>query len=133
MKGFLDEDATIEFVLELHTKVVAATGGSFGIRSLGLLESALKRASASFDGKEFYDDLVSKCAAICHSIISNHPFVDGNKRTGIYVLLVLLQYNDFGIEYTEDELVKLGFDIASGKLVVEDIDTWIRMHHQDGE
>ena len=74
---------TPEQVLFIHSRLVAETGGSHGVRDLGLLESAVARPRATFDGKELYPDLFTKTAVLMDSLINNHPFLDGNKRTGI--------------------------------------------------
>ncbi|WP_337961242.1 type II toxin-antitoxin system death-on-curing family toxin [Caloramator sp. mosi_1] len=116
----------ISFILKMYMKMVEATGGTYGIRSIELLESAIENSKITFEGIELYPTVEEKCANICYSIINNHPFVDGNKRMGIYIMLVLLEYNNVYIEYTQEELVKLGLDIACGSLRQKDIVNWIK-------
>lgn len=112
-------------ILSLHQKMIKTTGGSSGIRDIDLLQSAIQNAFATFDGHELYPDIKDKIVTICFSIINNHPFIDGNKRMGIYVLLILLQYNNINLTYTEDDLVDLGMGIAEGRLNRKDIIEWL--------
>ena len=81
---------TLEDLLEIHRRVIESTGGSDGIRSIPLLDSAVARPQATFGGIDLYPALPEKAAALLHSIISNHPFVDGNKRTGFTAMDVFL-------------------------------------------
>ncbi|MCX7695387.1 MAG: type II toxin-antitoxin system death-on-curing family toxin [Caloramator sp.] len=104
----------IPFILKMYKKMIEMTGGTYGLRSLELLESAIENSKMTFEGVDLYPSVEEKCANICYSIINNHPFVDGNKRMGIYIMLVLLEYNNVYIKYTQEELVKLGLDIACG-------------------
>lgn len=99
-----------------------------GVRDNSLLDSALNAPFQTFDGKELYPALLSKAAVMCRSIISNHPFVDGNKRTGIHVMLIFLELNGIEIQYTQDELIELGLGIASGQLSSDDILNWLIEH-----
>jgi len=118
----------LDNIITLHKKMIRATGGLSGIRDINLLQSAIFNAQATFDGIDLYPNLESKCAAVCYGVINNHPFVDGNKRMGIYLLLILLEYNDYIIEYSEDELVELGFGIAKDTISRDDIVLWIKKH-----
>ncbi|CAB1242702.1 Toxin Doc [Clostridiaceae bacterium BL-3] len=119
---------SLEYIIKLHDKMIDSTGGSKGIRDMELLKSSVENSRATFGGKDLYPTAESKCANICFNIIKNHAFVDYNKRTGIYVMLMLLEYNNIKLEFTQKELVDLGVDIASGKLNQEDIITWIVNH-----
>ena len=119
---------SIEQVCKLHEKMSFATGGESGIRDLSLLESALNNAFTTFDGIELYPSVEEKCANICYCLVSNHPFVDGNKRIGIYVMLVLLEYNDISLHFTQRDLIELGLGIAEGRYRQEYIMNWIRQH-----
>ena len=84
---------TPEQVLFIHSRLVGETGGSHGVRDLGLLELAVARPKATFDNKELYPDLCTKAAALMDLLINNHPFVDGNKRTGVTAALLFLRIN----------------------------------------
>jgi death on curing protein len=118
----------IENIILFHKKIVNQTGGSDGIRDLGLIESALNRALMTFDGKELYESLEMKIAVIAHGLISNHGFIDGNKRIGIAVMILLLKMNNIMITYTQQELISLGLGVAEGKFKEKDILAWIERH-----
>lgn len=119
---------TIEYILKLHKKMIDATGGLDGIRSIELLNSAVENSKSTFDGVDLYSTIEEKCANICYSMVSNHPFADGNKRTGLYAMLVLLEYNGIKLAFSQEELINLGFDIAKGLLKQQDIVDWIYSH-----
>lgn len=87
--------------LSVHEMMIKATGGSVGVRDMSLLQSALNAPFQAFEGKEVYPSILSKAAAMCRSVISNHPFVDGNKRTGIHVMLIFLEINGVQPDYTQ--------------------------------
>ena len=121
---------TVEAVLLLHRKLIEQTGGSNGIRSMPLIESALGRAMTSFAGEEAHKTLAAKAAAIGCGLVKNHGFVDGNKRIGIAVMLLVLRRNHFVLTYSQTELTNLGMDIATGQADVEQVITWIEAHAQ---
>ena len=115
-------------VLLLHQIIGEATGGTIGIRDEGLLDSALEGIYAGFDGKEFYPSKEEKGARLGYTLISNHAFVDGNKRIGIYVMLAFLEMNGIRINCTDDELVNIGLSVASGSMSYEDLYAWVMNH-----
>ena len=119
---------TIQQVLHLHQKMAKATGGEDGVRSLELLESAICNAFATFDGNDLHENIEDKASSICFSVINNHPFIDGNKRMGIYIMLVILELNEIKISYTQNELIILGLTAAKGELKQQDIYIWIENH-----
>ncbi len=119
---------TKQQVLSVHEMMIKATGGLSGTRDIGLLQSALNAPFQAFGGKEIYPSLLSKAAAMCRSFISNHPFIDGNKRTGIHVMLIFLEVNGVQPDYTQEELIDLGLGIAAGNLDVNDILNWLSEH-----
>jgi death-on-curing protein len=84
---------TSEQILFIHARLITETGGSHGVRDLGLLESAVARPQATFGVKELYPDVFVKTAALLDSLINNHPFLDGTKRTGITAAALFLQAN----------------------------------------
>jgi death on curing protein len=108
-----------------HTKTIEKTGGSKGIRDIGLIESALNKPFQTFDGKDLYNSVVDKISAITFSLISNHGFIDGNKRIGVAVMLFLLRVNNIEIKYSQKDLVDLGLGVASGKIKESGINEWI--------
>lgn len=119
---------TEQQVLSVHEMMVKATGGSDGVRDMSLLRSAINAPFQAFGGKEIYPSLLSKAAAMCRSVVSNHPFVDGNKRTGIHVMLIFLEVNGVQTDYTQEELIDLGLGIAAGELDVNAVLNWLSEH-----
>ena len=114
-----------EKVLLLHKLITEETGGDPSLRDVALLNSALESAFATFDGVELYPSKEEKGARIAFSLISNHAFVDGNKRIGMYVLLTFLETNGIKIRPTNDEVARVGLAIASGKMTCEELLDWI--------
>ena len=117
-----------EKVKLLHQLMAEATGGSVGVRDEGLLDSAIEGAFASFDGVELYPSKEEKAAKLGYSLISNHAFVDGNKRIGVYVMLSFLELNGIHIEATDEDVVSLGLGVADGSMEQKDILDWIHKH-----
>ena len=117
-----------EEILIFHKKIIKQTGGLYGVRDIGLIESALNRASVTFDGIELYKSIEDKISVITYGLIKNHGFVDGNKRIGVSTMLLLLRINDIQIHYTQNELVQLGLGIADGSLDEKEINKWIKSH-----
>jgi death on curing protein len=118
----------IENILIFHKKIVSKTGGSEGVRDLGLIESALSRGLMTFDGRDLYESIEMKISVIAHSLISNHGFIDGNKRIGVAILILLLKLNDIEIRYTQQEIIDIGLGVAEGKINENDILEWIKTH-----
>ena len=117
-----------EKVLLLHQLLAEATGGSIGVRDEGLLDSALEQAFSGFGDTDFYPSKEEKGARLGFSLISNHAFVDGNKRIGIYIMLAFLEMNGIRINCTDDELVYIGLSIADGSMGYEQLLQWVRDH-----
>ena len=117
-----------EKVKLLHQLMAEATGGSVGVRNEGLLDSAIEGAFATFDGVELYPSKEEKAAKLGYSLISNHAFVDGNKRIGVYVMLSFLELNGIHIEATDKDVVSLGLGVADGSMEQKDILDWIHKH-----
>ncbi len=117
-----------EKVLLLHRLLIEATGGTDGVRDIGLLDSALESAYATFDGKELFPSKEEKAARLGVGLVSNHAFVDGNKRVGMYVLLSFLEVNGIQIEATNEEVVEAGLALARGDMKYEGLLTWILEH-----
>ena len=114
-----------EKVLLLHKLITEETGGDPNIRDLALLDSALESAFQTFDGQELYLTKEEKGARIGYALISNHAFVDGNKRIGMYVLLTFLEVNGIRIYPSEEEVVRVGLAVASGEMKYEELLEWI--------
>ena len=117
-----------EKVLLLHQLIIAETGGSSELRDIGLLDSALKGCFQSFGGQELYPTKEEKGARLGYSLISNHAFVDGNKRIGMYVMLTFLEVNGIHMECTNEEVVEAGLSVASGTMDYDALLQWVRDH-----
>ena len=115
-------------VLLLHKLIAQETGGSIGIRDEGLLESALEAAFSGFGDQEFYPTKEEKGARLGYNLISNHAFVDGNKRIGMYVMLTFLEVNGIHMDCTNDDVSETGLAIASGKMDYEALLQWVKEH-----
>jgi len=122
------ETISVEDVILFHEKIIQATGGSDGVRDRGVIESALNRAQQTFDGKDLYEGIEKKVAVTCYSLVKNHGFVDGNKRIGVAVMLLLLRLNRIKVQYPQAELVELGLQSAAGEITEEEIEHWIVRH-----
>jgi death on curing protein len=118
----------IDFVVYLHSLVIDEHGGANGIRDNGLLESAINRPYATFDSVELYPDAVDKAAAILESILINHPFIDGNKRTGYVLMRLMLMEYDYDITASQDEKYSFVIEVTEGKHTIDTIKEWIKNH-----
>ena len=116
-----------EQILFIHARLVQETGGENGIRDLGLLRSAAARPQATFDQADLYPDIFSKAAALFQSLVNNHPFVDGNKRTGITSTVIFLQINGYSFQTSQDEMVSFTLSVAQGVETIESISSWLAM------
>jgi len=119
---------SISEVLELHERIIASSGGTTGVRDLGALESAVSQPHATFDQKDLYPDLVTKAAALCFSLVMNHPFLDGNKRIGHAAMETFLILNGMEIESSIDDQEKTILNLASGKLDRAGFTDWLKKH-----
>lgn len=109
----------------LHKLIAEETGGSIGVRDEALLESALEGAFAGFSGKEFYPTKEEKGARLGYTLISNHAFVDGNKRIGMYVMLTFLEVNGIHMDCTNEEVATVGLAVADGSMDYESLLMWV--------
>ncbi len=116
---------TLEQIIVIHYEIIIQFGGSDGIRDLALLESALYRPQSTFQGNDLYPTLFDKAAALIHSIILNHPFIDGNKRTGMLSGLQFLEENNIQANIDNEELVNVTLKIESKQFKIQDIATWL--------
>ena len=117
-----------ETVERLHARVAEMTGGDPSLRSEALLESALGQAYQTFGGEELYKTEEEKAAALCRSLIGNHPFTDGNKRTGVLLLLTHLSLSGRRLTAENEDVIALGLRAAEGKMTAEDILAWVFAH-----
>lgn len=117
-----------ERVLLLHKLIAAETGGAVGVRDMGLLESALEGVFATYDGQELYPAKEEKGARLGYTLISNHAFVDGNKRIGMYAMLTFLEVNGIRMDCTNEDVVGVGLAVAAGTMSYEELRNWVREH-----
>ena len=117
-----------EKVLLLHQLIAEETSGAVGLRDEALLESALENAFAGFGDQEFYPTKEEKGARLGYTLVSNHAFVDGNKRIGMYIMLTFLEVNGVKIDCTNEELVEVGLSLAAGTMDYEELLNWVRTH-----
>jgi len=115
-------------VLEIHRDQIERYGGQPGIRDLDLLQSALAMPAAGFGDRYLHEDLLEMAAAYLFHIARNHPFVDGNKRTGAVVALVFLSLNDIEIDAEEDPFEQVVLAAAEGKWGKADVAAFLRDH-----
>lgn len=107
---------SIDFVIKEHTKLTKLTGGSNGIRDIGILESAFNAPFMTFDNEDLYVSDIDKIAKLTYSIIKNHPFIDGNKRAGMHIMLILLSINHYPLWFSVNDIVMCGTGLADGSI-----------------
>ncbi|MDE6111316.1 MAG: type II toxin-antitoxin system death-on-curing family toxin [Eubacterium sp.] len=117
-----------EKILLLHQVMAEATGGDVGVRDDALLESAIENIYATFDGIELYPSKEEKAARLGYSLISNHAFVDGNKRIGMYIMISFLELNGIRIDASNEDVVELGLSVADSTANYDSILNWINKH-----
>lgn len=117
---------TVKDVILLHNLAIDNFGGSHGIRDFGLLESAVMRPQASFGGQDLYETIFLKIAAMLHSLLLNHMFVDGNKRTAMFAAMTCLELNNYTFNAPQKEVVKTAMWIENQKPSLEEIAAWLK-------
>lgn len=120
---------TKEQVISIHSSLIKASGGTDGVRDEGLLESALESPFQTFDGHDLYPSIIQKAARIGYSLVSNHSFIDGNKRIGIHIMLVFLAINGIDISCTQEDLIKIGLSLADDTMTFEELSVWLSSHN----
>lgn len=123
-----DNGLSIEQVLFIHDTLINTTGGAHGVRDLSLLVAAVRRPQAGLADRALYPTVHEKAAALLQSLIMNHPFIDGNKRTGITAAAVFLEMNDVYLTASSNELEDFAIHVATQSLSVADIVVWLRQH-----
>lgn len=118
----------IQDILNLHKKSIEDFGGSGGIRDLGLLESAIARPFQTFGGEDLYPSAYEKAAALAESLIINHPFVDGNKRTGMLAMAAFLLENNISLNVASDVLYKFIISVSTGEKLFDQIVEWLKQN-----
>jgi len=116
----------LEQILRIHERQIERFGGSAGVRDRGALEAAVSRPQATFGGDDLYLDPAAKAAALMHSLVANHPFVDGNKRTAAMSAELFLLWNGFELQTDEDDFEAVTMATARGELGAEEIAIWFR-------
>ena len=117
-----------EQIINHHKQLIDDTGGSHGLRDEGLLDSAYNAPFQRFDNQELFPTIQQKSARLAYGLIKNHPFVDGNKRIGTHVMLILLALNGIELNYTQEELYTIILKIASGTAELNKLTEWILNH-----
>ena len=119
---------TLEQVIVIHNDQIEKYGGSHGIASLSLLESAIMRPQASFGGKDLYPTVFDKTSALIHSLIMNHAFVDGNKRTAMVSGIIFLGLNGCELKVEQNDLIEAALNVRSKRWDIEKISSWLKKH-----
>ncbi|GAB4218663.1 MAG: type II toxin-antitoxin system death-on-curing family toxin [Candidatus Microgenomates bacterium] len=118
----------IEEVMAIHQTMIELFGGREDVHDFTMLHSAIERCKATFAGKDLYPTIFDKAAALIQSLILNHPFDDGNKRTAFTSCALFLFYNHYQLIYLKKEVIKFTLDIDSHKLNFEQISHWLKNH-----
>ncbi|MCC8073685.1 MAG: type II toxin-antitoxin system death-on-curing family toxin [Clostridiales bacterium] len=117
-----------EQIIELHTELIKETGGSDGLRDDELLESAINAPFQSYDKTDMFPSIQQKAARLGFGLVTNHPFVDGNKRIGAHAMLVFLELNNIELGYTQNELSDIFLKVASGECKFDELLQWVITH-----
>ena len=112
----------------MHSQLISGTGGSDGLRDVGLLESAINSPFQQFGNEDLYPTIQQKASRLCFGLVNNHPFIDGNKRIGAHVMLVFLALNGIELEYTQDDLSSTILELASNEISYQQLTKWIIKH-----
>ena len=115
-------------VLLIHDQLITETGGSYGLRDEGMLDSSLNAPFQTFGGEDVYPSLQQKATRLCFGLVKNHPFIDGNKRIGAHAMLVFLALNGIELQYSQTELSDIILQLAAGEIDTEDLLYWILSH-----
>ena len=119
---------SVVHILVIHDQMIKRFGGLPGIRDLGLLESAVGRPQATFDGNDLYKTIFEKGAALLQSLLKNHPFVDGNKRTALTSAGIFLKLNGYQLINDHDNEINFALKVDSDDLSIEQIAEWLEKH-----
>ncbi len=119
---------TVSRVLFIHDQMVKRFGGSHGVRDMGLVESAVARPQATFGGEYLYQSIFDKGAALLQSLLKNHPFIDGNKRTALTSAGLFLKINGWRLKNTHNEEIEFAVKVDNYNLTLEQISKWLKDH-----
>lgn len=117
-----------EKVLLLHQILIEETGGEPNLRDIGLLDSSISQVYQTFDGEELYKTKEEKAARLGYALVTNHAFVDGNKRVGMHVMLSFLELNGIRVDFTDKEIIDIGMKLANSEMVYEELLATLRKH-----
>ena len=124
---------SVEQVRALHAEQLRLYGGATGLRDKGALESAVARPAMTFGGEDLYEDLANKAAALMHSLVLNHAFVDGNKRVAAHAAILFVELNGQTFLATPGEVVEMTIAVAEAKVAVEALTIWFRQRLRAAE
>lgn len=124
---------SLEQVLDLHRRQIRVFGGAGGLRDRGAVEAAVARPQMTFGGEDLYPEIADKAAALMHSLVMNHPFVDGNKRVGAHACILFLLANDVEPLFSPDELAEITLSAARGEVNAEALAIWLRQRSRKRE
>lgn len=116
---------SVERIKQIHHLMIEETGGMDGVRDEGLLESAVNAPFQTFDDVPLYKTIEAKAARLGYSLINNHAFLDGNKRTGMMAMLLFLELNGAGKDCTDEEIIRVGLALADGSMEDKALFDWI--------
>jgi death on curing protein len=116
----------IEDILQVHQFSIDKFGGGNGIRDTGSLESAIARPFKTFGGEDLYPTIFEKAAALGESLIVNHPFIDGNKRTGFFAMISLIEDDGYFLKSTQNEAYDFTIKISTGEIRFEEMVEWLK-------
>jgi death-on-curing protein len=115
-------------LIRINERMVAKWGGLAGVRDAALLESAVARPQTGY-----YQDLIEEAAALCESLLQNHPFLDGNKRAAVVATAVFLRWNGFRLEFVDREMYEWLMSLyETGRVTKQSLEAWIRAHAVEG-
>ncbi len=117
-----------EQIISLHERLIEVFGGSKEISNENLLDLSVNSIHQTFDGDDLYPSLIHKAVHLGFSLVSNHSFIDGNKRIGTHVMILILELNGYELEYKDLELVNIIMDIASSTKNENDLFKWVNEH-----
>ena len=120
-------------ILELHRLQVRRFGGAAGLRDRGGLEAAVARPQMTFGGEDLYPGVAEKAAALMHSLLRNHPFVDGNKRVGAHAGILFLVANEVDPAFSPAELTDVALAVARGEVSASALAIWLRQRSRPRE
>jgi death-on-curing protein len=124
---------SVSQVLRLHEKLIAVFGGPKGLRDAGSLDSAVARPQMTFGGEDLYPDTPAKAAALMHSLVMNHPFLDGNKRVGAMAMEFFLLVNSCELDAVDEEIEAVTLAVACGEVEAEALAIWLRQRTRRAE